>query len=135
MSESPHEIVNPSTLSPAIGFAHAVAASPGRLVFLGGQTSHDADGVVQGDTVAQQFDLALQNVVTALAAAGARPEHLVSMQIFVTDAVAYRSSLDELGFAYRRHLGRHYPAMALFEVTGLFDPAAKVEVLGVAVVP
>jgi enamine deaminase RidA (YjgF/YER057c/UK114 family) len=135
VSESPHELVNPSTLSPPIGFAHAVAAAAGRLVFLGGQTSHDAEGVLRGETVAQQFDLALQNVVTALDAAGGRPEHLVSIQIYVTDAEAYRSSLAELGTAYRRHLGRHYPAMALFEVASLFDPAAKVEVLGVAVVP
>jgi enamine deaminase RidA (YjgF/YER057c/UK114 family) len=36
---------------------------------------------------------------------------------------------------YRRHLGRHYPAMALFGVTGLFDPACRVELMCIAVVP
>ena len=56
------------------------------------------------------------------------------MQIFVTDAAAYRDALKEIGGAYRRHFGRHYPAMGLFEVAGLFDPEAKVELMCVAVV-
>ena len=87
--ETPHRLVNPETLSPPVGFAHAVVAAPGQLVFLGGQTSHDAEGICCGDTLVEQFDIALQNVVTALDAAGSSPEHLVSMQIFVTDAASY----------------------------------------------
>ena len=132
---TPHRLVNPPELAPPVGFSHAVAAAPGRTVYLGGQTAAGADSHVSGETIAEQFDAAAANVVTALAAAGARPEHLVSLQIFVTDVEEYRASLDELGRAYRRHLGRHYPAIALFEVQGLFDPAAKVELLGLAVVP
>jgi enamine deaminase RidA (YjgF/YER057c/UK114 family) len=104
-------------------------------VFLGGQTANDADGVVRGETVGEQFDRAAANLVEALAAAGARPEHLVSLQIFVTDVAAYREALAELGDVYRRHFGRWYPAIALVEVTALFDPAAKVELVGVAVAP
>jgi enamine deaminase RidA (YjgF/YER057c/UK114 family) len=74
-------------------------------------------------------------VVAALAGAGGRPEHLVSLMIYVTDAGEYRSSLRELGTAWQRHLGRHYPAVALFEIAGLFDPRARVELVAVAVVP
>ena len=70
-----------------------------------------------------------------MAAAGAQPEHLVSVTIYVTDAAEYRGALKELGAAYRAHFGRHYPAVALFEVSGLFDPAAKVELVCTAVVP
>jgi enamine deaminase RidA (YjgF/YER057c/UK114 family) len=55
--------------------------------------------------------------------------------VYTTDAAVYRAVLPELGAAYRRHLGRHYVATALFEVAGLFDPAAKVELVGIAVVP
>lgn len=133
--ETPHRLVNPETLSPPVGFAHAVVAAPGQLVFLGGQTSHDAEGICRGDTLVEQFDIALQNVVTALDAAGSSPEHLVSMQIFVTDAASYVKSFRELGERYRQRFDRHYPAMALFEVTSLFDPAAQVELVCVAVVP
>lgn len=132
---SPHELINPEALAPPLGFSHAVAAASGRLVFLGGQTAHGPDGVVKGETLADQFDAALANLTVAMEAGGAGPEHLVSVQIFVTDAAAYRESLHEVGDAWRRHLGRHYPAVSLFEVSGLFDPAALVEVVAVAVVP
>jgi enamine deaminase RidA (YjgF/YER057c/UK114 family) len=135
VSESPHIIVNPETLAPPVGFAHAVVAVPGRTVFLAGQVSSDAAGVCHGETVSEQFELALENVVVALEAAGGAPEHLVSMQIFVTDVEAYRTSLDEIGAAYRRRFARHFPAMALFEVSALFDPATLVELVCVAVVP
>ena len=132
---SPHEMLNPDDLPPPTGFSHAVVASAGRTVYLGGQTGHDRDGAVVGQAMSEQFRQAAANVVTALAAAGGSPEHLVSMTIYVTDVAAYRDALEELGAAYREHFGRHYPAIALFEVSALFDPAAKVELVCTAVVP
>ncbi|HEU5155925.1 MAG TPA: RidA family protein [Streptosporangiaceae bacterium] len=131
----PHRLVNPAELAPAVGFSHAVVAAPGRTVYLGGQTAQRPDGTIAGATLSEQFDLALANVVTALRAAGGEPGHLVSVLIYTTDAAAYRARLRELGEIYRRHCGRHYPAMALFEVTGLFDPAAMIELVGTAVIP
>ncbi len=135
MTPTPHHIVNPPGLAPPVGFAHAVAAAAGRLVVLGGQTAHDASGALVGTTLPEQLDRAAANVVTALQAAGGEPEHLVSLHIYTTDVASYRAALTELGAAYQRHLGRHYPATALFGVTELFDPAALVELVGVAVVP
>ena len=132
---TPHEILNPARLAPPRGFSHALVAAPGRMVFLGGQTAHDAGGSLRGRGVVEQFDAAAGNVVIALEAAGAGPEHLVSLQIFVTDADEYRAELGELGRVYRARFGEHYPATSLFEVKGLFDPAAKVELVGTAVVP
>lgn len=132
---SPHSVVNPATLAPAVGFAHAVVSTAGRTVWLGGQTGIDDTGRIVGPSLLAQFDRAAANVVTALTAAHARPEHLVSMLICTTDMAAYRSALPELGSAYRRHLGRHYPATALVAVAELFDPAAVVELICVAVVP
>lgn len=130
-----HEIVNPPSLPAPVGFAHAVIASPGRTVYLGGQTAQGPDGTIVGDTIAAQFDVAASNVITALTAAGGRPEHLVSLMIYVTDVPAYRASLAELAPVYRKHFGRHYPAVALLGVAELFDPAAKLELVGTAVVP
>jgi enamine deaminase RidA (YjgF/YER057c/UK114 family) len=132
---SPHRVVNPEGLAPPVGFAHAVVAAPGRTVYLGGQAAQGADGTIRAATLAEQFEVAAANLVAALAAAGGAPEHLVSLHVFVTDAAAYRAALGQLGAAYRRHLGRHYVATALFEVAGLFDPQALVELVGVAVVP
>ena len=132
---SPHNILNPSTLADPVGFSHAVIAAKGRTVYLGGQAAHDSNGKIVGGSMAEQFAQAASNVVLALDAAGAKPEHLVSMQIFVTDVAAYRTELKELAVAYKTNFGAHYPAIALLEVKGLFDPAAKVELVCVAVVP
>ncbi|MCP2260696.1 Enamine deaminase RidA, house cleaning of reactive enamine intermediates, YjgF/YER057c/UK114 family [Streptoalloteichus tenebrarius] len=130
-----HRVVNPDDLARPVGFAHAVVAAPGTTVHLGGQTAQGPDGAVLGSTVVEQFDVAAGNVVRALAAAGARPEHLVSLLIYVTDVAEYRAALRDLGPVYRRHFGRHYPAVALLGVAELFDPDARVELVGTAVIP
>jgi len=130
---SPHEIRNPKGLPPPSGFSHAVIAQAGRTVYLAGQTAQRPDGTIAGGTMAEQFDLAATNVVLALEAAGAHPQDLVSMQIFVTHIDEYLRASKEVGEIYRRHFGRHYPAMALLEVRRLFDPAAKIELICIAV--
>jgi len=132
---TPHRIVNPEGMASPVGYAHAVVAAPGRLVFLGGQVAHDADGICRGDSLVEQFERVLANVVRALKAAGGSPEHLVSVQIYTIDVAGYRAAARELGGLYRRAVGRHYPAMALFEVRALFDPDALVELVCTAVVP
>lgn len=134
MAGTPHEIYNSPALLPPVGFSHAVVAAPGRTIYLGGQTGHRADASLPDGLVAQ-FDQAAANLVTALAAAGGRPEHLTSIQVFVTSAEMYRAHSAEIGAVYRSHLDRHFPAMALFEVSRLFDADALVELVAVAVVP
>jgi enamine deaminase RidA (YjgF/YER057c/UK114 family) len=130
---SPHEIRNPETLPPAMGFSHAVVARTGRTVYLAGQTAQRRDGSLVAGSIAEQFDVAAGNVVLALQGAGARAQDLVSLQIFVTDVAEYQRLSKEIGVAYRRHFGSYYPAMALLEVKRLFDPAAMVELMGIAV--
>jgi enamine deaminase RidA (YjgF/YER057c/UK114 family) len=130
-----HEIITSPDLPAPVGFAHAVVAAPGRTVHLGGQTAQAADGSIAGSTIVEQFDVAAGNLITALAAAGARPDDLVSLQVYVTDLASYRASMRELGGVWRAHFGRRYPAMAVLGVTGLFDPMALVELVGVAVIP
>ena len=134
MTKSPHEIVNPDTLYSPRGFAHAVVAAPGRSVFLGGQIGARKDGTLPEDLV-EQFDLACANVIEALTAAGGEPEHMVYMQIFATDVGEYAARMEEIGEAYRKHFGKHYPAMALLATFELFEPGALVELVGTAVIP
>jgi enamine deaminase RidA (YjgF/YER057c/UK114 family) len=135
VSGSPHELVNPESLPPPKGFSHAALATRGRTVHLAGQTGHRADGALAGEGLVEQFDQACANVVEALRAAGGEPDHLISLMIYTTDLGAYRQESPAIGEVYRRHLGRHYPAMALIGVSELVDPEAKVELVGVAVVP
>jgi len=122
-----HRIVSVPGLEEPVGYAHAVVAAPGRTVYLGGQ-------VGTGETVVEQFDTAATNLVTALRAAGGEPDDLVSLVVYATDVGEYHASLRELGEVWRRHFGRRYPAMALVGVSALFDPEARVELMGVAVV-
>jgi enamine deaminase RidA (YjgF/YER057c/UK114 family) len=125
------ELINAPELAAPIGFSHAVKA--GHTVHLAGQTAQTPAGQIVGDTIAQQFDRAAANLMTALRAAGGEPDDLVSLQVFVTSVDEYKGALLELGEVWRRHFGRRYPAMGLFGVTELFDPAAKIELMGVAV--
>lgn len=130
-----HEFLNPAGLAPPVGFSHVALPAPGRLVFLAGQTAHRPDGTLAGTTMTEQFAAAARSVVAALTAAGAAPEHLVWLQIFVTDVDAYRAALRPVGAAYRELFGSHYPPMALFGVARLFDPDALVELMAIAVIP
>jgi enamine deaminase RidA (YjgF/YER057c/UK114 family) len=129
------ERVNPPSLARPSGFSHAVIAAGGRLVFLAGQTALDRSGAIAGADVASQFEQALANLLTALAAAGGEPEHLASLTVYATDLDDYRAHSRQIGAAWRRLAGREYPAMAAVGVSRLWDPAALVEIQGHAVIP
>jgi enamine deaminase RidA (YjgF/YER057c/UK114 family) len=135
MTGGAHQFLNPEGLGPPVGFSHVALAAPGRLVFLAGETAHQADGTLAGANLAEQFAAAAANVATGLAAAGATPADLVSLQIFTTDVDGYRQQSKAIGAAYRAVFGPHYPPMALFGVTRLFDPDALVELVATAVIP
>lgn len=130
-----NRIINAPELGEPVGFSHAVCARAGAgdTIYLGGQTAEGTDGTIIGDTFVEQFDRAAGNLVVALRAAGGEPDDLVSLQVFVTDVAEYHESVAGLGRVWRRHFGRRYPAMGLFGVSALFDPQAKVELMGVAV--
>ena len=128
-------IITVAELAPPSGYAHAVVVSGGRTVYLGGQTSQLPDGSIGGANLAEQYDIAAGNMLTALRGAGGGPGHLASLQVFVTDVAEYRASRPALREVWRRHFGDHYPAMALLGVRELFDPAARVELMGIAVIP
>ncbi len=135
MDLTPHKIVNPLSLADPVGFAHALVVTPGRVVHVGGQVARRSDGKVTGEGVVQQFDRALGNVVEALRVAGADPGHVVDMRVHTTDMRGYRLNGNTLASVYRRHMGRHYPPMAVIGVTELIDPAALVQIVCTAVVP
>lgn len=115
------------------GYANGIAAR-GEVVFVGGQIGWDEQGRFPEGLVAQ-VEQALRNIVAVLAEAGAGPEHVTRMTWFVTDMAAYRAALRDLGAAYRRVMGRNFPAMALVQVVSLVEPEALVEIEATAVLP
>ncbi|MFJ8669479.1 RidA family protein [Streptomyces sp. NPDC093600] len=124
---------NPAELSPPTGFSHAVTATGTRLVFLAGQTSLDRDGKVVGETLPEQFETALTNLLAALRHAGGSPADLARVTVYATDVADYRRHAHELGRIWRRLAGRDYPAMAVIGVVRLWDEQARVELDGFAV--
>jgi enamine deaminase RidA (YjgF/YER057c/UK114 family) len=126
------EFVNPRELGTPKGFSHAAVGS-GRIVFLAGQTALDASGHIVGATVVEQFEKALSNLLTALAAAGGGPSDLASLTIYIVDMDDYKAHSRAIGAVWKRLIGDQYPAMAGIGVSRLWDPEALVEVQGFAV--
>src|SRR5260370_35524695 len=121
------ERINPAELARPSGFSHAVAVTGGRTVFLAGQVGMDRDGKLVGGGVVAQFEQALGNLLTALAAAGGQPADLVSLTIYIIDVPDYQAHGSQIGAVWRRLAGTEYPAMAGVGVTRLWDPAALAE--------
>jgi enamine deaminase RidA (YjgF/YER057c/UK114 family) len=128
------QFLHPKGWAPAKGFANGVAAA-GRQVFVAGQVGWNAGQRFESDDFVAQVEQALANVVAVLGEAGAGPEHLVRLTWYVTDKRDYLSRLAEVGQAYRRVIGRHFPAMTLVQVAALLEDRAKVEIEATAVVP
>jgi enamine deaminase RidA (YjgF/YER057c/UK114 family) len=116
------------------GYSNGVAAE-GRLVFVAGQIGWTADAQLVSDDFVAQVEQALKNIVAVLTEGGAEPRHIVRMDWFITDKPAYVARQREIGEAYRRVIGRHFPAMTLLVVKDLLEEGAKVEIEATAVVP
>ena len=128
------ERVNPGELGRPSGFSHAVAVTQGQMVFLAGQIGAGRDGKLVAGGVVAQFEQALGNLLTALAAAGGQPGDLVSLTIYSVDVADYQTHAKDIGQVWRRLAGADYPAVAAVGVTRLWDPDALVEIQGIAAV-
>jgi len=126
--------LHPKNWAPTTGFSNGVAAE-GRQVFVAGQIGWNARQEIVDDDFVAQVEQALRNVVDILAEADARPEHLVRLTWYITDRREYLARSSEVGLAYRRVIGRHFPAMTLVQVMALVEDRAKVEIEATAVVP
>ena len=115
------------------GYSNGVSAA-GRTIYTAGVVGWDEQERFTSNTLPGQFEQVLKNIVAILAADDAGPEHLVRLTCYVTNIEAYRASLPEIGEAWQRIIGRHYPAMALVEVVRLVEPQAMVEIEATAVV-
>lgn len=129
-------IVNPKSLGAPSGYANGlIAEAGGKLLFIAGQIAFNENQQVVSDDFVEQFDKALENVIAVVTAAGAEPANIARLIIYVTNKTEYRERRREVGERYRKHMGKHFPAMVLVQVAGLLDDAAKVEIEGIAVLP
>ena len=127
-------ILQPPGWARAKGFSNGIAAS-GKLVFIAGQVGWTGEGKWEARDFAGQFRQALANILAVLAEAGGKPQHLVRLTWYVLDKREYMSALKAVGEAYRELMGRHYPTMAVVQVSGLVEDEARLEIEATAVVP
>jgi len=112
---------------PVSHYCHVVRA--GNQVWVSGTVGIGPDGAIPPG-VAEQFDVALANLGACLRAAGAGPEHVVKVMVFLTD-IADRRLINP---ARQRFFGPHRPASTLVAVSALVLPALKVEIEAQAVI-
>jgi enamine deaminase RidA (YjgF/YER057c/UK114 family) len=126
------ECINPEDLPTPSTYTQVVVATGGRLVFVAGQEPEDEHGnlVGVGDLAAQAAQV-FANVGRALAAAGARPEQVTKLTLYV---VGYRREyLPMIERARVALFGNHKPADALIGVQTLSRPEYLIEVEAIAV--
>lgn len=130
------KLINPESLGAPSGYANGLLVDGrGKLLFIAGQIAWDKDQKIVSDDFVEQFDQALANVITVLDAAGGEAGNIVRLVIYVTNKKEYRERTKEVGERYRKHLGKHFPAMVLVQVAGLLEDRAQVEIEGMAVIP
>lgn len=126
--------VNPDELGAPSGWNNGmVAPVGGRVLFVAGQDAANREGEVLTDDFVEQFDIALRKALAVVHAAGGDAESIGRMTVFVTDMESYLSARSELSAVWRSHMDKHFPAMALMEVSRLIDARAKVEIEATAV--
>jgi len=128
------KILQPPGWAKPRGFSNGIACT-GKLVFIAGQVGWTGDGKWQARDFAGQFRQTLKNIIEVLREANAKPEHIVRLTWYVLDKKEYLDSLGQVGLAYRELMGRHYPTMAVVQVSGLIEDQARLEIEATAVIP
>ena len=105
------------------------------MIFIGGQIGWDGQGQFQSGNFSDQVRQTLENTLAVLKEAGAGAEHIVRMTWYITDKQEYLQSLKATGEVYREVMGKHFPVMAMLEVSSLMEDEAKVEIESTAVIP
>jgi enamine deaminase RidA (YjgF/YER057c/UK114 family) len=127
-------VINPASLGRPRGYSNGLLTPPGvRLLFVAGQIGWDERQRLVGPDFVEQFDRALRNVLAVVVEAGGAPGSIARLTVYVTDREEYRARTEEIGERWRALLGRHYPAMALVEVSALLEDGAKVEIEATAI--
>jgi enamine deaminase RidA (YjgF/YER057c/UK114 family) len=127
----PAQLIRADGLYPRAPYAYAAVAPAGSLVFTAGACPIDAEGVVAapGDHVAQA-ELAMANLVTALAAAGARLTDVLKTTVYV--ASSDQGDLVRVWQVVTSVLGAHDAPSALVGVSVLGYDGQLVEIEAVA---
>jgi enamine deaminase RidA (YjgF/YER057c/UK114 family) len=128
------QFLNPAEIHRPRGYSHAVAVEGGRLIFIAGQVALDKDGnlIGRGDLRAQA-DKALENLVAALAAAGATPADIVKVNTYIVNYTSADYSIIRDARA-RVFDTQNPPASTLIGVQALAVEGLLIEIEAIAAV-
>lgn len=126
--------IHPEGWAPALGYANGMLMPDGTL-HIGGQIGWNADKVFVTRDFVGQMEQALCNIADIVRCAGGDVTDIGRLTWFVTDKAEYLARQREVGAAYRRVFGRHFPAMSLVVVRDLVEDAALVEIEATAHLP
>ncbi|MGH9783523.1 MAG: RidA family protein [Terriglobia bacterium] len=125
------ERINPEGLSKSPGYTQVIKA--GKLVFIAGQVGATADGKLAGPGMKEQYEQVLANLATALKSQGLDFSHVAMTTTFVTNIEEFRTP--EVQALRPKHFGTNPPTSTLVQIVRLANPAYKVEVEAIAVLP
>jgi enamine deaminase RidA (YjgF/YER057c/UK114 family) len=120
------ETIQPEGWAQPKGYANGILA--GDRLYIGGQIGWNAAQVFETHDFVAQMEQALANIVAIVRAAGGEPRHITRLTWYVTDKKEYLARQREVGAAYRRVMGRHFPVMTMVIVAGLVEDEALVEI-------
>ena len=126
------EFINPAEVGAHSGYSHGVKVQSSSLLFVAGQIGRDEAGQFVGPDLVAQYEKALANLLAVVRQGGGVPENVVQLTIYVLDRQEFIANRKPLGEVYRRQMGKHFPAITLIEVKGLYEEEARVELEAVA---
>ena len=127
------QIIQPEGWAPALGYSNGMHMPDGTL-HIGGQIGWDKDKrFVPGGFIAQ-MEQALQNIADIVRAAGGDVTDVGRLTWFVKDKDEYLAHQGEVGQAYRRVFGKHFPAMSMLIIKDLVENDALIEIEATAFV-
>lgn len=130
---SPKQIVDvPGLPKPRGVWSTAVIANPGRLVFVSGLLSKDAEGQVVGvGDMGAQMEQVIKNLQVALQSAGGTLDDIVRVDLYTRDITKF----EEIHAVRRRYFLKDAPASTMVEVSRLTDDRCLIEMNAIAVLP
>ncbi|MFD1795177.1 RidA family protein [Paracoccus aurantiacus] len=121
------ETIHPDGWAPALGYANGMLMPDGTL-HIGGQIGWNRDKVFETHDFIGQMEQTLTNIADVVRAAGGEVTDIGRLTWFVKDKGEYLSRQREVGEAYRRVMGRHFPAMSMLVIKDLIEDEALIEI-------
>ena len=127
-----HKEISPENWAPSKGYANGILSKDGQL-FVGGQIGWNSQQVFETHDFIGQTEQTLQNIITVVEKAGGQITDITRLTWYVKDKKEYLARQREVGQAYRRVMGKYFPAMTMVVVADLIEDEALVEIEATAV--